>query len=379
MVETVMYIALGFVAATLIALLIIPAINARAERLARRRAEALFPLSVSELTAEKDHLRAEFAVLQRKIERKADEALAVKHESMEELGRRAVKIEELETAVGERDLAVGGLQNELAEVRARLTATEEELTGATTNMSGARDTLLAIEEAHRKTVNELASVREELERTHATLAATKAELLGFQDKAENREVEFADTDHRHLAALSELDTKRITISDLETRLTTQMGRADDYERALAEHRTELAGERRRLADLAQSLLAEQERSLKLDLKVRELESERDDKAAEASSLSVRFKDLLGQGETLADSITGRDERILSLEAELRAARERIATLESRDKDKKETGDGEKIREENEALRRMIVDVADKTMRALESGTGGTESPRKAVR
>ena len=374
-----MYIALGFVAATLIALLIIPAINARAERLARRRAEALFPLSVSELTAEKDHLRAEFAVLQRKIERKADEALAVKHESMEELGRRAVKIEELETAVGERDLAVGGLQNELAEIRARLAATEEELSGATTNMSGARDTLLAIEEAHRKTVNELASVREELERTHATLAATKAELLVFQDKAENREVEFADTDHRHLAALSELDTKRITISDLETRLTTQMGRADDYERALAEHRTELADERRRLADLAQSLLAEQERSLKLDLKVRELESERDDKAAEASSLSVRFKDLLGQGETLADSITGRDERILSLEADLRTARDRIASLESRDGDKKETVDGEKIREENEALRRMIVDVADKTMRALESGTGGTENPRKAAR
>ena len=66
-----MIFALGFVAASLIALLIIPAVNARAERLARRRAEALFPMSISELTAEKDHLRAEFAVLQRRIERKA--------------------------------------------------------------------------------------------------------------------------------------------------------------------------------------------------------------------------------------------------------------------------------------------------------------------
>ena len=64
MVETAMIFALGFLAATLIALLIIPAINARADRLARRRAEALFPLSISELTAEKDHLRADFAVQQ---------------------------------------------------------------------------------------------------------------------------------------------------------------------------------------------------------------------------------------------------------------------------------------------------------------------------
>ena len=98
-----MIFALGFVAASLIALLIIPAINARAERLARRRAEALFPMSISELTAEKDHLRAEFAVLQRRIERKAEEALAVKRQSMEELGRRAIRIEALESTLAERD------------------------------------------------------------------------------------------------------------------------------------------------------------------------------------------------------------------------------------------------------------------------------------
>src|SRR5918997_499422 len=57
-VESIMIFALGFLAAALIALLIIPAINARADRLARRRAEALFPLSISELTAQKDHRRA---------------------------------------------------------------------------------------------------------------------------------------------------------------------------------------------------------------------------------------------------------------------------------------------------------------------------------
>jgi hypothetical protein len=61
-IETVMIAAIGFLAAALLALLIIPAVNARAERFARRRVEAQFPLSISELTAEKDHLRAEFAV-----------------------------------------------------------------------------------------------------------------------------------------------------------------------------------------------------------------------------------------------------------------------------------------------------------------------------
>ena len=91
-----MIAAIGFLAAALIALLIIPAVNARAERLARRRVEALFPLSISELTAEKDHLRAEFAVTQRRLERKAEEALAAKRQDMEELGRRAVRVEALD-------------------------------------------------------------------------------------------------------------------------------------------------------------------------------------------------------------------------------------------------------------------------------------------
>src|SRR5215216_2756463 len=110
-----MIFALGFVAASLIALLIIPAINHRAERLARRRAEALFPMSISELTAEKDHLRAEFAVRQRRLERKAEEALAVKHQSMEELGRRAMRIETLDRSLAERNETVARLEAELEE------------------------------------------------------------------------------------------------------------------------------------------------------------------------------------------------------------------------------------------------------------------------
>src|SRR5215207_1933509 len=118
-VESIMIFAVGFLAATLIALLNIPAINARADRLARRRAEALFPLSISELTAEKDHLRAEFAVLQRKIERKSEEALAFKRENMEELGRRALRIQALETDRAARGERIGALEGELAETQRR--------------------------------------------------------------------------------------------------------------------------------------------------------------------------------------------------------------------------------------------------------------------
>src|SRR5918911_2731283 len=109
-----MIFALGFLAAALLALVVLPAINARAERLARRRVEAQFPLSISELTAEKDHLRAEFAVIQRRLERKAEEALAEKHRHMEEFGRPAMRIDAPEGELAGRDRPIAELEGELA-------------------------------------------------------------------------------------------------------------------------------------------------------------------------------------------------------------------------------------------------------------------------
>src|SRR3954452_24390867 len=136
-----MIFALGFLTAALFALVILPALNARAERLARRRVEAQFPLSISELTVEKDHLRAEFAVLQRRLERKAEEGLAVKQQSMEELGRRAVRIQELETDVAEHDARVAVWEGALADTRQRLAATEEELAATRRTLAGVQETL----------------------------------------------------------------------------------------------------------------------------------------------------------------------------------------------------------------------------------------------
>src|SRR5829696_2931636 len=164
-----MIFALGFLTAALFALVILPALNARAERLARRRVEAQFPLSISELTAEKDHLRAEFAVLQRRLERKAEEALSEKHRDMEELGRRAVRIEALENDLIARDKRIVELENELAGTRERL---EAAAAAATEALGTTRDTAGAVETAHRQTLDELAATRARADAANADLAAT---------------------------------------------------------------------------------------------------------------------------------------------------------------------------------------------------------------
>jgi hypothetical protein len=68
MIESLLYIAIGFLVAALLAMGAIPFIHARAERLTRRRVENGLPFSMAEMHAEKDALRADFAMSTRRLE-----------------------------------------------------------------------------------------------------------------------------------------------------------------------------------------------------------------------------------------------------------------------------------------------------------------------
>ena len=95
-----MIFALGALVAGLAALLTLPAFRRRAERLAARRVALTMPLSMDEVIAERDQIRAEAAVAQRRIEQKADALLEQRVADMTELGRRATRIVEIEDALG---------------------------------------------------------------------------------------------------------------------------------------------------------------------------------------------------------------------------------------------------------------------------------------
>jgi hypothetical protein len=68
MVEAIIYAAIGFLIAALIGLAAIPLIHKRAVRLTMRDLEGGLPISMAELQAEKDALRAEFAMTVRRLE-----------------------------------------------------------------------------------------------------------------------------------------------------------------------------------------------------------------------------------------------------------------------------------------------------------------------
>src|SRR5437016_13850718 len=67
MIEPIMYFGLGFLIASLFGLVILPLVHGRAVRLTARRLEAATPVSMAEIQADKDQLRAEFAMSTRRL------------------------------------------------------------------------------------------------------------------------------------------------------------------------------------------------------------------------------------------------------------------------------------------------------------------------
>ncbi|MFJ5489004.1 hypothetical protein ACIKTA_16075, partial [Hansschlegelia beijingensis] len=72
MVEPILYASFGFLLATLLWLLFLPAFWRRAVRLTTKRLVNRLPVSASEIIAAQDRLRAEHAMAVRAVERRAE-------------------------------------------------------------------------------------------------------------------------------------------------------------------------------------------------------------------------------------------------------------------------------------------------------------------
>ena len=88
MIEPIMYLAIGFLVSMLFGLMIVPLVHNRAVRLTTRRLEAATPLSMAEIQADKDQLRAEFAMSARRLEMSVDQLKNKTTSQLAELGKK---------------------------------------------------------------------------------------------------------------------------------------------------------------------------------------------------------------------------------------------------------------------------------------------------
>ena len=110
MIEPIMFIGIGFLVAGLLVIGAIPMVHARAVRLTQRRLEAMTPMSMAEIHADKDQLRAEFAMSTRRLEMSVDQMKAKTSSQLAEIGKKSEAVGRLKLELGEKAAALLGAE-----------------------------------------------------------------------------------------------------------------------------------------------------------------------------------------------------------------------------------------------------------------------------
>lgn len=190
MIENIMYFALGLLAAGLLALIVMPAVWKRAVRLTKRRIEAATPITMAEFRADKDQLRAEFALSTRKLEinveslrKRLAEQLSEVNQKRADLGgalqtersEHQAIVEELEAREAELRSRVLELERESTDLAQRLRMRDRELDTRNAELATLRDPETPAIEADETLSTAEASMASAETRLNALLAETSAE------------------------------------------------------------------------------------------------------------------------------------------------------------------------------------------------------------
>ncbi|OHV86030.1 hypothetical protein [Mesorhizobium sp. ORS 3428] len=137
MVQSILFFALGFLCAVFLVSLIAPAVWRRAVVLTRRRIEASMPLTPAEIQAEKDRVRAEYAMTTRRLEMNIKSLKEKAAEQLVEIGRGREALKGMAVETKDKNQALSDLQAKNAELKQR----EEELRNLSEKLAQAERTL----------------------------------------------------------------------------------------------------------------------------------------------------------------------------------------------------------------------------------------------
>lgn len=244
-----MIFALGACVAGLLALLCLPAISRRAMRFAHAAVERQMPISVDEIVAQRDLLRAEFATERRQIEQALEKVREAHAREMGESGRRAAQVGRLSHELADVTYArnVAETAQKAAERFAHETAAEngtlqKALYDADGMETRLREALGSLSREHAALVRD----HETLVRAHETLTHAHTEAIGRAATLQSEQDERA----RSREVLEEAyGQAKLDLSMARAHAETLGAQVDQHEDAM---RVALATEtdlRRKVADL----------------------------------------------------------------------------------------------------------------------------------
>ncbi len=238
MIDIAIYGALGFLLGCLLGLVLAPPLWNRAVRLTTRKLEATMPMSLAEIQADKDQLRAEFAVEIRRVEVALEKA---KDKAAREL-----------IAANKRRVEISVLKNELTGATARLQEKENanrvleqtirrRLPDLDTRLKTAKEVINELESANNDLSNTVASQSDALKNARAMVNSQREEIDRLRGSLEGGTLPLRGAVKSDARLLKESGRLNVELSRLKEELAHARSSTIENE-ALREEINKLAGQ-----------------------------------------------------------------------------------------------------------------------------------------
>jgi chromosome segregation ATPase len=182
LIESIMYFGGGFLVACLLAIILISFVHQRAVRLTQRRLEDAIPVSMTEIQADKDHLRAEFALNARRLEMSVDQLKAKVTAQLSDIARKNEAINLLRAELLEKTAVTDELAARVKALGGKVTQTEQESLEKVTALEATANTLSAkdAEIAHAASIIAVLNHAADTQRVEIAVLKTQVEDLQSQ-------------------------------------------------------------------------------------------------------------------------------------------------------------------------------------------------------
>jgi chromosome segregation ATPase len=280
---------------------------------------------MAEIQADKDQLRAEFAMSARRLEMSVDQLKNKTTSQLAELGKKSDAINRMKIELGEKNATIFSLEAREKAVKEQLRATEEEFAAKT-------DMLRNAEHALTDKQGELAKINHELSDRSLMADSRQVELIAVRTQIEelkgrvgDAEKEFAATQARLAQERTESENATRELNEARSRVENLSQRVTDLDRQLIVQVKEAEMLGNRVNDLEGRLATQGKLLAEREYENNQLKQANEAAGRAAKELRVEIAALSGGGNSPAIEKL-RTEKA-AVEEQLRVARDERAKLQ----------------------------------------------------
>jgi chromosome segregation ATPase len=229
MIETWMYLAIGFLIACLFWIAFVPIIHNRAVRLTVRRLDQTGPQSLAEVKADKDHLRAEHAVAVSRLETQLLRLQTESTTQRAELGRKSQAIEALKSSLDDHGNRIREFETRIEGYQDRIAVLEQEVAEKT-------DRLARQDAALANTTEQLGKLGSEVGEQQMSVESRRVEVAALMTQVDALKTQVDDATRAKSETDDIVAAQRMIIGDLQAKaaeLEAASNRIRDLEAVVA--------------------------------------------------------------------------------------------------------------------------------------------------